>query len=322
MERLLSQALIQLCRTEAVDFAIDTTDPSLNQLAVACQAVNKLHISLRHFIVIFFDCQGILNEVGYIETHMKKTLLTFLAAVVFMPLARSQDEETIQKLFKDAIEAMGGDAFLKVTDMVSDGQYFAFNIQGESSGLIKFADYTKLPDKSRFELGNRKKELDITVFNLEKNEGWILEGQKETRDATPAEMKDFRSSVNHSIDNIFRFRYKDPQNKLFYLGPGEGQDVTLDMVKIIDPENDEVTIYFDRISKLPAKTEHRSVNSKGVRERHVQEFSQWHMMQGVNTPMRIDGHINGRRSFQQFILKITYNNNLPDSFFSKPVPPK
>ncbi len=272
--------------------------------------------------MIFFESTDNQNGDEHIETYMKKILLTFLAAVVFIPLAQSQDEETIQKLFKDAIEALGGDAFLKVTDMVSDGQYFAFNNQGDSSGLIKYADYTKLPDKSRFELGNRKKELDITVFNLEKNEGWILEGQKETRNATPAEMKDFRSSVNHSIDNIFRFRCKDPQNKLFYLGPGEGQDVTLDMVKIIDPENDEVTIYFDRISKLPAKTEYRSVNSKGVRERHVQEFSQWHVIQGVNTPMRIDGYVNGRRSFQQFVLKINYNNNLPDSFFSKPVPPK
>ena len=243
-------------------------------------------------------------------------------AVVFIPLAGSQDEETIQKLFQDAIQAMGGDAYLKVTDMVSEGQYFAFNSEGDSSGLIKFSDYTKLPDKSRFELGNRKKELDITVFDLAKNEGWILEGEKETRAATPDEMKDFRNAVNHSIDNIFRFRYKDPENKLFYLGPGEGLDVTLEMVKIVDPENDETTVYFDRISKLPVKIESRRINSKGVRQRVVDEFSQWHMMQGVNTPLRIDGYVNGRRSYQQFILKITYNNNLPDSFFSKPIPPK
>jgi hypothetical protein len=254
--------------------------------------------------------------------HMKKILLTSLAAFFFFSTARSQDEETIQKLFQGAIQAMGGEAYLKVTDMVSEGQYFAFDNQGNSSGLIKFSDYTKLPDKSRFELGNRKKDLDITVFNLEKNEGWILEGQKETRDATPEEMKDFKSTVNHSIDNIFRFRYKDPQNKMFYLGPGEGHDATLEMVKILDPENDEVTVYFDRISKLPVKTEFRSVNSKGLRLRHVEEFSQWHVIQGVNTPLRIDGYVNGRRSYQQFILNITYNNNLPDSFFSKPVPPK
>jgi len=98
--------------------------------------------------------------------------------------------------------------------------------------------------------------------------------------------------------------------------------VTLEMVKILDPGNDEVTVYFDRISKLPFKTEFQSVNSNGVHLHRINEFSQWHMIQGVNTPLRIDGYVNGRRLFQQFILKITYNTNLPDSVFDKPVPPK
>ena len=245
-----------------------------------------------------------------------------MAVFFFIPAAWGQDADKAQRLFEDAIQAMGGDAYRTVTDMASEGRYFAFNLQGDSSGLIQFRDYTKLPDKSRFELGNRKKELDITVFNLGKNEGWILEGQKDTRVATPKEMKEFRSAVNHSLDGIFHFRYKDPQNKLFYLGAGEGTEVTLDLVKIIDPENDEVIVYFDRISKLPAKIEYRSVNDNGVRLRIVDQFSQWHKIQEVNTPMRIDSSVNGRRSSQQFVMKITYNNNLQDDFFSKPIPPK
>jgi hypothetical protein len=234
----------------------------------------------------------------------------------------AQDEEKIQKLFQDAVQTLGGETYLKVTDMVSEGNYFAFNREGDHSGLIKYNDYTKLPNKSRFELGNRKKERDITVFDLERDIGWILEGQKETRAATPDEMKEFRNAVKHSIDNVLRTRWKDPANKLFYLGPGEGAEVRFEMVRLLDPENDELTIYFDRISKLPAKIEYRSIDKRGVHLRHVQEFSQWHDIQGVNTPLRVDEYINGRQSAQMFILKIAYNNNLPDSFFSKPEPPK
>jgi len=237
------------------------------------------------------------------------------------PAGRGQDEERIQKLFQDAIQKMGGDTYLKVTDMVSEGNYFVFDREGNSSGLIKFNDYTKFPDKSRFELGNRKKERDVTVFNLGKNQGWILEGQKDTRDAGPKEMQEFKSAVKHSIDMIFRFRYKDPENKLFYLGPADDQ-VQLEMVKLLDPENDEVTIYFDRLTKLPAKLEYPSTDDRGNRYRETQEFSQWHMIQGVNTPLRIDRFLNRRPASQQFILKITYNNGLQDIFFSKPVPPK
>jgi len=252
--------------------------------------------------------------------HRKKILLTLWFVLVLAPLARSQDEDKIQQLFQDAIQAMGGDAYLNVEDMVSNGQLFYFDREGGSSNLIKFNDYTKLPDKSRNELGNKKKDREITVFNLATNEGWIKEGRRETREATQDEMDSFKRMVKHQIDIIFRQRYKDPDNRLFYLGSGEGRDVILELVKIVDSENDEVVVYFDRISKLPDKIEYWDTSSRGVRVRVVNEFSQWHVIQGVKTPLRTDGYHNGRRSYQQFVLEITYNNDLPDSTFSQPVP--
>jgi hypothetical protein len=253
---------------------------------------------------------------------MKKLMVILGWILLSASYGRSQDEEKIKELFQGAIQAMGGDDFLNVKDMVSEGQFFVFNNEGENSSLIKFSDYTKLPDKSRHESGNRKGELEITVFNLEKNEGWIVEGQKPVRAAKPDEMRSFRNVVKHSIDIIFRYRYKDPSIKLFYLGPGEGLEVTTDIVKIVDPENDETLVYFDRISKLPTKIDYHEINKRGIRIHLVDEFSQWHVFQGINTPLRIDSYINGRRASQTFVLKITYNNNLPDSFFSKPVPDK
>ncbi len=255
---------------------------------------------------------------------MKIPGLTLAIALILTvhPPARAQDDEKIRKLFEDAIQAMGGEKYLNVKDIVSEGNLFYFNRAGDSSGLIKFNDWTKLPDRDRNEIGNRKKERDVIVFNLEKNEAWILEGQKPTRDATPEELKDFRNSVKHSIDNIFRTRWKDPANKLFYLGPGEGADVRFETVKLLDPENDEVLIYFDRSTRLPVKIEYRTMDKRGINLRVVDEFSQWHTIDGVNTPMRIDTTRNGFRFSQVFATKITYNNNLSDSFFSKPEPPK
>jgi hypothetical protein len=250
-----------------------------------------------------------------------KPLLILIYASLSLPL-QAQDEAKIQKLFQDAIQAMGGDAFLKVEDIASEGNYFQFDRDGNSSGLIKYNDYTKLPDKSRFEIGNRKKARDITVFNLKTKEGWILEGQRDTREATPAEMKDFQNAVKHSLDNILRFRWQDPANKLFYIGTGDGNDVKLECVKLLDPENDEVNIYFDRMSKLPAKIQYESIDNNGIHWRHSEEYSQWHVIQDVKTPLRMDTFRNGKKFTQQFVIKLTYNNRLADEFFSKPVPPK
>jgi len=254
---------------------------------------------------------------------MMRKLLFFCAFFSMLPVSlECQDENRALELFENAIETMGGNAFLNVQDIVSSGNYFRFDRFGASSPLIKFADYTKLPDKSRNELGNKKNQLEITVFNLGKNEGWILEGRSETREANPEEMRDFRNVVKHSIELIFRTRYKDPQNRIFYLGAGEGRDVRLEKVKLIDPENDEVTVYFDRMSNLPQKIEYTSKDSKGVRMRVRQEFSQWHWIQGVRASLRTDGYVNGRLSFQSHIIEIKYNNDLPDSLFLKPVPPE
>jgi hypothetical protein len=253
---------------------------------------------------------------------MKELMLAFWIALFFAPYSQSQDEQTAKKLFEDAIQAMGGDAYLKVTDIVSEGQAFGFDSDGASSLPLKFYDFTKFPDKSRNEQGSKKKDRDITVFNLGNNEGWIVEGQKGVRDAKPEEMEDFKNTVKHSIDMICRFRYKDPENRLFYLGPGEGKDYTLEVTKIVDPVNDEAIIYFDRVSKLPAKIEYRRIDKRGIRQRMVEEYSQWHTIQGINTPLRIDVYANGRQESQIFLLKVTYNNNLLDSFFSKPVPLK
>ena len=260
------------------------------------------------------------NETGFM--NMKKLLFICLViAVLPLPL-KCQEENKALVLFEKAIEAMGGTAFLDVKDVVSSGNFFTFDRFGASSPLIKFSDYTKLPDKSRYELGNKKNQLDITVFNLETGEGWIREGQKETRDADEDEMRDFRNTVKHSLELIFRTRYKDPQNKIFYIGPGDGRDLRLEKVKLIDPENDEVNVYFDSMSHLPAKIEYTTKSSDGARQRMTQEFSQWHWIQGIRTSLRTDGYINGRQSYQSHVIDIKYNNDLPDSTFSKPVPQK
>ena len=256
--------------------------------------------------------------VGY--RIMKKLILTCCIALFLTPPIRSQDEDAARKFFDDAVAAMGGSTFLNVTDMVSEGNYFMFNRSGESSPLIKFTDYTKFPDKSRFRLGDKKHLIELEVFNLETNEGWIQEGDLEPKAATPDDMRDFKNAVKHSLEMIFRSRYKDPNNKLFYLGPGDGRDITLEKVKLIDPENDEVTVYFNRLTKLPAKLEYVRVDQNGVRQHEVREFSQWHRIQDVNTSLRTDGYTNGRQSFQIHTVKIKFDNDLPDSLFSKPVP--
>ncbi|MEJ2109464.1 MAG: hypothetical protein P8Z37_06035 [Acidobacteriota bacterium] len=62
---------------------------------------------------------------------MKKLLLTCLIIAAIPVSLFSQDENKARILFEKAIEAMGGDAFLNVKDMVSSGNYFMFDRYGK-----------------------------------------------------------------------------------------------------------------------------------------------------------------------------------------------
>src|SRR5687767_15580902 len=57
---------------------------------------------------------------------------TLFRSLAGNPRLRAQDEEKIQKLFQDAIQAMGGQTFLRVSDLVSEGNMFFFDIEGRS----------------------------------------------------------------------------------------------------------------------------------------------------------------------------------------------
>ena len=53
------------------------------------------------------------------------TLLTLGLLLTSRLLGRDQDEEKVKKLFQDAIQALGGDTFLRVTDMVSVNLFYS-----------------------------------------------------------------------------------------------------------------------------------------------------------------------------------------------------
>lgn len=239
---------------------------------------------------------------------------------------RSNDKESGEKkaraLIEQSIQALGGKAYTDVRDIKSSGLFYQFR-KGANSAGVPYQDYTRLPNKSRYEEGNKKKDKEVSVFNLDANKGWILEGRKGVREVRPEELDQFKKTVKHAVENLLRTRYKEPGMKLFYFGPEEviGK-VRTEVVELLDPENDSVLIYFDEKTHLPIKLEYTEVTREGRKSKVEEEYSNWHVIQGVETPLRIDVFTDGEQSARRHIERISYNDKLPDSLFDKPVPEK
>src|SRR5262245_42378813 len=84
----------------------------------------------------------------------------FAAYLVMLPAfatvyAQQDDENDPAKaaaLIKEAVKARGGDAYLRVTTMVSRGQYTSYD-KGVSGNPVSFVDYIAYPGRERTEFG-------------------------------------------------------------------------------------------------------------------------------------------------------------------------
>src|SRR3984957_16761655 len=86
-------------------------------------------------------------------------------------LLPEQSEAKAKQVLQQAINALGGDAYLNVQDVTCTGRMTSFDHSGDLSGLQDFISYSKPPDKTRQE--NTPKRNIINVFSGDK--GWELD---------------------------------------------------------------------------------------------------------------------------------------------------
>ncbi len=235
------------------------------------------------------------------------------------PLQAGQEASSkAREVVAAAIEAMGGKAYLKVENSTSEGRYFVF--QKGRKGFAKFFDWTVYSDpvKSRFQSGKGKRQI-VTVHNMELEKGWRLEGVHDVEPLKPEEIEDFRRVVKRDLDYLLRNRLDEDGLQLFYYGQDEvSGSGNWEAVEFLDTANDSVVVFFDRDTHLPAKVETHVTNKMGVRLKQEKEFYNWHWIDGVFAPLRIDILVDGELSQQQFLEKLAFNTEIPPDYFLEP----
>ena len=247
--------------------------------------------------------------------------LILLALLFLTPSSvRAQDgADKAKEVVEAAMEAMGGESYKGFRNYHRQGRYFFFDRRGQQ-GFSPFLDWTVLePVKWRFQLGEGKRQ-QVQIFNLEINQGWLLEGESSVEEVPEEEVAAFRKDVLLDIDVLLKSRVDEEGMNLYYYGP---DDVTgsgeLEAVEFLDATNGSVVIFFDLQSHLPTKMETYATNQVGVRQKKETEFYNWHTIQGIHTPLRTDYFTDGEKSQQVFVEEIAYDVAIPPSHFLEPV---
>lgn len=250
----------------------------------------------------------------------------FLSILLFAAMAVAQatppaapaipiDQQNANKaraLLDQAIEALGGNAYLNIEDMTQEGRTYSFH-HGEPSGAgVLFWRLYRFPDKDRLELTKKR---DV-AYVYRGNEGFEIT-YKGVRADDPKSVTDFIRRRKYSLEWVLRKWLHEPGMALFYDGPAVAAQKDTLQVTLVNSKNESVDLYFDASTHLPVKKSF-SWRDPTDRERDVEEevYDNYKPVEGVMTPFSVTRFYNGDMANQRFLNSIRYNTGLSDSLFN------
>jgi len=214
-------------------------------------------------------------------------------------------------LLDQAIQALGGDAYLKVADMSQQGRTYSFHRGEATSAGVLFWRFVKFPERERIEL---TKQRDVVyVYNGVRGYEVTFKG---TASLDSKLLGDYLRRRDHSLEIVLRQWIKEPGVALFYEGSAIAADKPADQVSILTAKIDSVTLYLDSTTPLPIKKSYSwRDRSDNLPNKEEEIYDAYRPTQGIMTPYSLTRFYNGEMSNQRFVNTVTYNNNLNDSLF-------
>ena len=207
-----------------------------------------------------------------------------------------------------AIETLGGETYLNVTDMETEGRLYQFQ-RGELVGAEVFADYVQYPDKERTEFGE---DGDIVRINNGPSAGWNID-DGEVEEQLEEQMEVFWEEFKVSLDHVLRIVVDQSDTTLQYIGREMIDFKRVDVLEIRDEDRTRINLYIDRESGILMKKTVRRIDDPRI---HEEVYSNYHEFQGVLTPLLLDRYTDGLKTQQVRFDNVTYDTNPPDRLFT------
>jgi hypothetical protein len=253
------------------------------------------------------------------------------------PPANLNDSDNARKahaLLDQAVQALGGEAYLAYKNRVEEGRYYPLYHGRTNTPGVDYNYYVQYPDKDRFELlgtkdvhvipgaidigGIRSKKVIVVVIH--NGQDGFETTYKGTAAQDKQELANYLRRRPHSLEWVFRKWMTDPSVALFYEGVTNIDAKIADKVSLLNSQNDSVTLYLDQNTHLPLRSSY-SWRDATDKQRNVEEeiYDNYKPVEGIMTPHSITRKFNGDMSQQRFITTVRYNLNLPESMFEAKV---
>ncbi len=226
-----------------------------------------------------------------------------------------------RKLLDLMVQALGGDNWLHVRDWDIQGRSASFYKGKPNEGVTSFEEFHRAdPFGTRIEIISKlgvifsTEHRDIVqVYTPTSGYEVTFKGKREL----PADiLADSKRRREHSIDNVIKVWLNEPGVAVVYEGTSLVERHSADKVTVLSAKNDAVTLELDQTTHLPLRRtfEFRNETYKD-HDVDVEEYDDYHAVQGLPTALTITRSRNGDMVSQRFYTKVTYNLNLPPTLF-------
>jgi len=224
------------------------------------------------------------------------------------------DQESVRKaraILDQAIQALGGQAYLSAQDMTQEGRSYSFH-RGEPNSLgTLFWRFRKFPDKDRVEL--TKKRDVVELYSGDKGYEITYRG---VRDLDDKELDPYLRRRHFGLDAVLREWVNQPGVALFYEGQTVAAQKETDQVTVMNAKNEAVTLFLDSTTHLPVKKSF-TWRDPVDKQRNVEEeiYDNYRPAKNVMVPYDTTRFFNGEMAAQFFVTTANINQGLSDSLF-------
>jgi hypothetical protein len=227
-----------------------------------------------------------------------------------------------KRVVNEALEALGGKAYLAMEDRQESGRAYSF-WNSRITGLTIAHIYTRYlaPEPGKVSMRERQNFSKDQSYGVLFNEqgGWEItfRGARPLPDARVAMWRD---SALRNIFYILRQRLNEPGMDFYSQGADRYENQPVEIVDITDANGVTVTVYFSQLTKLPLRQVFRRRNPDDkMFDKEETSFARYRDVGGgVKWPEDIRRTRNGDKIFEMYSESVKINQNLKDDLFTLP----
>ena len=215
-----------------------------------------------------------------------------------------------QELLNQAIQALGGPAFLNYKSISTSGRVFGFS-NGQMAGVYPYKSTFEPPDKRRFTYGKGK---PVTLIN-NGEEAWEID-QYGLVHQLPEQVRQWKIANRYSLHNLLDGIIKENGVLILDHGVDFVTNQPAYVIDIIDSQDVRIRLYLRKFNYLPLRVTYRIQNSSTQDwDEYVDDYSDYQAFDGIMTPMNIGREENGERIGAVYLNKAQYNVDVPANYF-------